>query len=245
MQCRMTDKMKNFRVAALYLLSLTISMGPSETANAQKSIVRFELTEKLRIGHKPFSRDSLLLGSTGRMAIGRTGHIYVADASVPTVYVFSASGDFVASIGRKGEGPGEFIIPSGIFVGDKDSLFVFDFNLRRISVFAPETHRFAYSVSVHGDAKSSPYYLLGVSEKGYLMVYQSSFYTAGGAALGPDADRFATAKLVNRSGAIAKEVMTLPDNESLVITNNRGGITVAMLPYGRRYHYQLAANGLL
>ena len=241
----MNDKMQDSCVAALLLLSVTVSMGLSKAAKAQESIVRFELAEQLRIGHKPFSRDSLLLGSTGRMAIGRTGHIYVADASVPTVYVFSASGDFVISIGRRGEGPGEFVELNGIFVGDNDSLFVFDINLRRISVFAPETHQFAYSVSVHGDAKSSPHRFLGVSEKGYLMVYQSSYYTAGGAGLGPDADRFATAKLVNRSGAIAREVMTLPDHESLVITNNRGGITAAMLPYGRLYQYQLAANGLL
>lgn len=220
-------------------------MGLSEAANAQKSIAQFELTEQFRIGHKPFSRDSLLLGWTGQMAVSTTGHVYVVDSSVPTVYVFSASGDFVTSIGRKGEGPGEFITPSGIFVGENDSLFVFDVNLRRLSVFAPETHQLAYSVNVHGDAKSSPYHLLGVSEKGYLMVYQSDYYAAGGSGLGPEADRFAVAKLVYRSGAVAKEVMTLPDNESLVITNNRGGITVAMLPYGRRYHYQLSANGLL
>ena len=237
--------MRIFGVAAPLLLSLTISMGFSKAVNAQKSLVRFELKEQLRIGQKPFSRDSLLLGRTGRMAIGRTGHVYVADSSVPTVYVFSASGDFVTSIGRRGEGPGEFIRPSGIFVGDNDSLFVFDFDLRRISVFAPETHQYAYSVNVHGDDKSSPYHLLGVSENRYLMVYQSSYYAAGGPGLGPEADRFAIAQLVNRSGAIAKEIMALPDNESLVITNNRGGIIVAMLPYGRRFHYQLSANGSL
>ena len=242
---QMTHKMKSFCVAAPLLLSLIILMGPSEAAHAQESMVQFEFTEQFRIGHKPFSRDSLLLGWPGYMAISTTGHMYVADLSVPTVYVFSASGDLVTSIGRKGEGPGEFIRISGIFVGENDSLFVFDFNHRRISVFEPGTHQFAYRVNIHGDEKSAPYQLIGVSEKGYLIVYQSAYYAAGGAGLGPDADRFAIAQLVNRSGAIVKEVMAFPDRESLVITNTRGGITVAELPYARSFHYHLSANGLL
>lgn len=236
---------KNLILLAASITALGSLAGSGYTAYAQESFVRFEFTEQLRTGHKPFSRDSLLLGSTGRMAIGSTGQIYIADSSEPAVFVFDASGDFVASIGRGGEGPGEFILPSGIFVGNNDSLYVFDFELRRISVFAPQSHEFAYSVNVHGDAKSSPYRFLGVSEYGYLMVYQSSYYTARGPGLGVDAERFAVAKLVDRSGEIVGEAMTLPDEESLVIKYTGGGFTLAMLPYGRRFQYQLAASGLL
>ena len=236
---------KNLILLAASITALGSLAGFGYTACAQESFVQFEFAEQLRTGHKPFSRDSLLLGSTGRMAIGSTGQIYIADSSEPAVFVFDASGDFVDSIGRGGEGPGEFILPSGIFVGDGDSLYVFDFDLRRISVFAPETHEFAYSVNIHDDAKSSPYRFLGVWEDGYLMVYQSSYYTASGPGLGVDAERFAIAKLVDRSGEIVREAMTLPDEESLVIKHSGGGFTLAMLPYGRRFQYQLAASGLL
>lgn len=62
------------------------------------------------------------------------GHIIVA--SLNRVQEFNPDGEIVGSIGRTGDGPGEFTRPLGVAVGPSDSLFVF--HSRGVSVFDRE-----------------------------------------------------------------------------------------------------------
>lgn len=66
--------------------------------------------------------------------IAQDGSIAVADAGVPSVFVFTVTGELIAAIGRAGSGPGEFREPILVaFWGD--SLAVFDPPQRRLSYF--------------------------------------------------------------------------------------------------------------
>lgn len=63
------------------------------------------------------------------------GRIVVSDAGALEIRFFSADGQFLYSVGGKGKGPGEFTTLGRITIVGPDSLFVFDGQLRRISVF--------------------------------------------------------------------------------------------------------------
>lgn len=93
----------------------------------------FDLSERLSIG----SLD-------GPDAFGRimdakihAGRIYVADDLRHHVAVYDTAGDQVDIIGGQGEGPGEFSSPWKLVLGKADSLFVWDTEQAKISVFSP------------------------------------------------------------------------------------------------------------
>ena len=66
-----------------------------------------------------------------------SGHqlIYVADSGNNRIAVFDFDGRFVRSIGREGQGPGEFSRPTGICILDDSRLAVADFGNNRIQIF--------------------------------------------------------------------------------------------------------------
>ncbi len=57
-------------------------------------------------------------------------NLYVADAEDCAVKVFSKKGRFERSIGRKGQGPGEFSFPSGVSISDGQIIVSDKFNFR-------------------------------------------------------------------------------------------------------------------
>ena len=67
---------------------------------------RLEAVEEQRLGHF----DDPDVGSTFpvQAEVDRDGNVYVLEASVPEIRVFSADGALLRRIGQRGEGPGEF-----------------------------------------------------------------------------------------------------------------------------------------
>ena len=63
------------------------------------------------------------------------GRIAVANGGTNEVRIYGSTGAFVSSIGNTGDGPGEFRSIGMLESGAGDSLFVFDYQLRRLSVF--------------------------------------------------------------------------------------------------------------
>ena len=66
--------------------------------------------------------------------------ILVADDLGSHIKVFGSDGSYVGTIGRAGEGPGEFSQPWQIAVDPSDSLYVWDAGHSRIMVFSPDHH---------------------------------------------------------------------------------------------------------
>ncbi len=76
------------------------------------------------------------------------GRFLVADDhGGPHVKVFGSDGSYVRTIGREGEGPGEFLQPWGVAVDASDSLYVWDARRSLISVFSPD-HQFSRSFRI-------------------------------------------------------------------------------------------------
>jgi len=88
-----------------------------------------------RIGNEAMGaeREEYIFGEVTSVAADSDGRIYVADQLTPSVRVFGSDGEFVAWIGREGEGPGEFTWPVDILPTADGRLFV---RGSRITAFA-------------------------------------------------------------------------------------------------------------
>jgi len=60
--------------------------------------------------------EEVIFGLIDDIAIAADGTIYVLDAQLCEVQVFSKGGEYIRTIGRRGEGPGEFSFPRNVFL---------------------------------------------------------------------------------------------------------------------------------
>jgi hypothetical protein len=66
------------------------------------------------------------------------GNIYIADGSNARIQKFAKDGVFLASLGRKGQGPGEFSSIRSLVVDAGDRLLAFDGSQRRLTILTAE-----------------------------------------------------------------------------------------------------------
>jgi hypothetical protein len=77
-------------------------------------------------------------GVITQLLTDKKGDVYLLDAQLNQVKVFSASGEFIRSIGREGEGPGEFRSGVGMFFTDDGKIAVMQVAPGRIVLLTPE-----------------------------------------------------------------------------------------------------------
>ncbi len=66
------------------------------------------------------------------------GRIVVANTGTNELRVYDKTGRHLVTMGRKGEGPGEFAGLGPVIVGAGDTLLAYDGNLKRVSLFTPD-----------------------------------------------------------------------------------------------------------
>lgn len=66
------------------------------------------------------------LGEIAGVAFDPSGNLYILDRQAAQVVVVSPRGELIRRIGRKGEGPGEFVMPSGLAILADGTVVVFD-----------------------------------------------------------------------------------------------------------------------
>lgn len=96
---------------------------------------RLELLEIFRVGSLDGVDDSF--GRVMSVTLDSRGRVFVADDKRHRIAVFGGDGRFVKEVGRQGHGPGEFQSPWLVAVDASDSVFVWDAEQSRISVFDP------------------------------------------------------------------------------------------------------------
>lgn len=84
------------------------------------------------------SGDGIIESEFSRAVQDSRGRVYLAGPHASQILVFDQQGRFVRRIGRLGGGPGEFNGIGSFHVGPGDSLFVFDNQQSRLSVFTAE-----------------------------------------------------------------------------------------------------------
>jgi hypothetical protein len=91
----------------------------------------------LRIGKKD-GLDWETFGSITGIESGPDGSIYVLDFQAAAVRVFDADGQYIRTIGRRGEGPGEFRQPLGLLSAPNETIWVRDQGSRMILVMSTD-----------------------------------------------------------------------------------------------------------
>ncbi len=63
------------------------------------------------------------------------GNLYVLEGGGKKIKKFDADGNYIKTIGREGQGPGEFMRPNELEIDRNDNVFVVDYGNNRIEVF--------------------------------------------------------------------------------------------------------------
>ena len=166
------------------------------------------------------------------------GNVLVLDVRGKRVVEYNAAGRHVRTLGRGGEGPGEFQFPYGIGVGPGDSVWVSD--VGRFTVFAPSgRHRtFATNVRTFGQ--------LRVGTAGIVQALNATPNTAGGAGgFYPDHVRLAQ---FNARGSVRDTLWTGPYPRRIPVTVQIGkssSSTSAVEQYATSTHWDMLSDGTL
>jgi hypothetical protein len=111
--------------------------GVTVIKNPKEPIYReevFSLEEELSIGEVR-GREEYMFSEIGTIAVDDEERIYVSDRKETHIKIFDKDGVYLITIGRKGQGPGEFERISGMQITHQKELLVFDMNMRRLSFF--------------------------------------------------------------------------------------------------------------
>lgn len=170
------------------------------------------------------------------------GNVYVADFGTMTVYVFSSDGSLVRRIGRRGGGPGEFRSISTVQVVERDSLYVFDADQQRLTVFLPHSNAVAYSRTLR--AVGGHYWVKKALGTNLLFsAYRQSFAPSGSPAR--DTGRVEVIRTLRPDGSIVgNSLLVFPASDFLVL-RAQGRVMVGANPFGRRGLFDLTPGGQL
>lgn len=97
----------------------------------------FNLEEELSIGGDP-NKDEYYFPKRASLTIDDVGNLYVLDSGNFRIQKYDSSGKYLLTIGRRGQGPGEFQYPSSLTVDSAGRLWVFDPSPRAFKVFTDE-----------------------------------------------------------------------------------------------------------
>ena len=143
--------MNTLLALARCLLALVFLVALMAPAQAQE--LAFTFVEKLVIGDDEEASAEYMFSYPDQVRTDSKGNIYVLDEKRADVRVFSANGEYITTIGKRGEGPGEMQEILGMHVNTQDRLIVVDRPSHRFTIFTDlgkrfDTKRFAESTTI-------------------------------------------------------------------------------------------------
>jgi hypothetical protein len=102
-----------------YENGVKVVKNPAEPVHGK---VIFELEEDLSIGND--SDENYMFYRPGGIAADSQGNIYIVDGGNNRIQKFRSDGQYLQTIGRKGQGPGEFESPYDIWLDSEENIYV-------------------------------------------------------------------------------------------------------------------------
>ncbi len=224
-----------------FLLCATPSGDSHAGGLAWQEASQIAVSELYRVGDEA-AGDTVLFGGIGGLAVNSAGQIFVGDRRSMDVRVFSADGDQIGQFGRPGEGPGEFQAISDVFVGSTDSVYVYDFRRRALSIFDPATWGFNQSLRIEShDSLGSPVSVIGITDVGPITLYAPGITTSNA-----DQERYAVVAQTGRDGTFLRPLARrLPQIELRIFSDNPGSPGIRTVPFGRSSFFRYSRSGKL
>ncbi len=147
-------------LSVLLLLTLLISCTPGSEDNLPEDlkklenltvytanetpIFQIELLESARIDDS----NDVLLGRISGIKTDGIGRIFISDDVEKRINVYSPDGEFIKSLGRKGQGPGEFEYVHNLAV-DESHVYAMDFSKNIINAYFLDTLEFDTTIPMY------------------------------------------------------------------------------------------------
>jgi len=114
---------------------VTFVKNPQEGIWDEQENHEVSIQKELQIGQLD-GPEEFLFSYISDIAVNSKGDIYVADRQWAEIRKYNQDGEYLMTIGRKGQGPGEFQGLGILSVDSDDNLIVYDWTLRRVSIFS-------------------------------------------------------------------------------------------------------------
>lgn len=126
-------------------ITATLQVGSAHVDRSQMGSVvssaqRAAYLKPIGAAEQPSSE---VFGSLTHIVVDSTGRVFALDTQTGNVRVFDANGHYLATIGRPGGGPGEFIDPAALALDGTGYLLVGDLK-RQVQVFAIDSNPMTY-----------------------------------------------------------------------------------------------------
>jgi hypothetical protein len=105
-----------------------------------------------------------LFGNVRGLDVDPSGRVWVVDGQAAELRLYSPEGRYLQTIGRRGEGPGEFLEPDILRIRDDGSLLVRDQRNARFSILGPGGEHLGGWPIQGGFSTSTPFHLMDGGE---------------------------------------------------------------------------------
>jgi len=178
--------------------------------------IKFELEEDLSIGSEEDENYMFIRASD--IEVDEKGNIYVLDSKECRIQKYDRDGNYLQTIGRKGQGPGEFERASRMVLDSKGRIYVNEF--RKIHIF-DENGKFRRSRNI-GSSISS----YRITKEGNILGHSRTFSEEG---------RTLDIVLIDSEGKKLKTIASFKDQSGFM---KKGNISIGMsLRFGARLYF--------
>jgi hypothetical protein len=129
----------------------------------------YTMTDVVTLGSEGEPEDGILF-YPHKIRVDALDNIYVSDAVDKTIKIYDRSGKWIKNVGKRGQGPGEFMAINGYDVTGDGRIFISDIRQHRVSILSNDGTFVSSFLTEHGCAR------LKVDEEGrvYLQLSISS-----------------------------------------------------------------------
>lgn len=182
--------------------------------------------------------DEIFISSISGIDVDDSGNLFLADNSEGVIYAYDPNGNYRFTIGRRGEGPGEFNSVYQPTLKD-GNLYVLDVQQQRASMFNPSDGSFIRNISMAGGGQDFSGFPLSFSplEGDRFLVYYNSMKRDG-----EKFDRQYIPRVLDSEGEILQSDIVEFKPGEMFMMQSENSIQIMSLPYMGESRFSLTQN---
>ena len=160
------------------------------------------------------------------VTVDKQGNIYILDSGNHRIQKFDPSGKYIATIGNKGQGPGEFYFPASLDIDSSGMIYVSDTQNQRIQILNPDG-----SDSETVTSSKAPFGITRIASSGEMVMGAGGTLLISPGGFDPDQKPENLVKILNLEGSIIKDFVKPFDYKDFLV--NR---------MGNSFHFNIDKN---
>lgn len=165
------DKMNRLLVTGICLSALLAGCGGEEIPLAEESSLSVDTMQVNCVIGEIMGDSNYVFGEIASALPTAGGGVAVLDVYGCDISFFDSSGTFIRSIGAKGEGPGEFLLPLDFAILEDGRIAVVDLVNRRIDILSEEGELLN---SLETSGAMLPFKMSAVADSSFMIYYYST-----------------------------------------------------------------------